>query len=137
MAVTPTSLRIPPRVLKKIRQIAEETRKDFSRVTNELLEEAVKSRQCPGIVFTEGVRGELRARIAGTGLEVWEVIESYLNSKKNFSRLSKEYHWLTQQQLKVALGYYKAYPEEIDFLIRRNQSWTQEKIQKEYPFLSD
>lgn len=136
MIVKPRSLRIPPKILKKIKQISAEMRKDFSSVTNQLLEEAVKSRQCPGIVFTEGVRAEQRARIAGTGLDVWEVIESYLHLKKDFSRLSKMYHWLTETQLQAALGYYQAYPKEIDFLIRRNQSWTEERIRKEYPFMT-
>ena len=45
-------------------------------------------RRCPGIVFTEGVNG-YRIRIAGTGIEVWEVIASYKNVDEDFKRLHK------------------------------------------------
>lgn len=135
MVLAPKSLRIPPKVLKKIRLIAEATQKDFSRVANELLEEAVKARECPGIVFTEGVRGDRRARLADSGLEVWEIIEGYRSVKKSFKRLCKAYDWLSENQLRAALAYYETYPEEIDDLIELNQSWTPEKIKKLYPFL--
>jgi len=103
-------------------------------VANELLEEAVKIHRCPGIIFTEGVKGR-RARVAGTGIEVWEIIATYKSLGKNLHRLHRAYHWLTDQQLKSALGYYKAYPEEIDRLIAVNENWTPERIHKRHPFL--
>ena len=78
-------------------------------VANELLEEAVKIHRCPGIIFTEGVKGR-RARVAGTGIEVWEIIATYKSVGENLRRLRQAYHRLTDQQLKSALGYYKAYP---------------------------
>ena len=134
MAMIQKSLRIPEKILKEIEQIAQETQKDFSSVANVLLEEAVRIHRCPGIVFTEGVRGR-RARVAGTGIEVWEIIATYQGVGKSLDRLGKAYHWLTDQQLKSAIGYYKAYPEEIDRLIAENESWTPERIQKRHPFL--
>jgi uncharacterized protein (DUF433 family) len=134
MAGIQKSLRIPKEVLKAIEQIAEESRKDFSSMANELLEEAVKTHRCPGIIFTEGVKGR-RARVAGTGIEVWEVIAAYWNVGENLKRLRQAYHWLTEQQIQSALGYYKVYSEEIDRLISTNESWTPEQIQKKYPFL--
>ena len=134
MAVIQKSLRIPEEILKEIEQIAEATQRDFSSVAKELLEEAVKIHRCPGIVFTEGVRGR-RARVAGTGIEVWEMIATYNSVGRNPGRLRRAYHWLTDQQLKTAMGYYKAYPEEIDRLIAKNENWTLERIHKRHPFL--
>lgn len=134
MAVIQKSLRIPEKILKEIEQIAEETQRDFSSVAKELLEEAVKIHRCPGIVFTEGVRGR-RARVAGTGIEVWEIMATYHRVGKNPDRLRRAYHWLTNQQLQTAIGYHKAYPEEIDRLIAENESWTLERTRKRYPFL--
>lgn len=128
------SIRIQEKTLKEIEQIVRDTGKEFSVVTNELLDEAVRMQRCPGIVFTEGTTGR-RARIAGTGIEVWEVIATYKGVDEDFNRLQKAYHWLTGQQLRSAIGYYKTYPEEIDLLIKQNEVLTEEYIHKKHPFL--
>jgi uncharacterized protein (DUF433 family) len=86
-------------------------------------------------VFADGVSGR-RARIAGTGLEVWEVISTYRSVNQDFSRLQKAYHWLTEQQLRAAIGYYTAYREEIDEVIKRNETWSRDAVAKRFPFLS-
>ncbi len=135
MPTVQKSLRLSDNVVQEISEIARTTRKDFTAVTNELLEEAIRSHRCPGIVFTEGVSGR-RARIAGTGIEVWEIISSYLSMDKSLKRLRQSYQWLTEQQIKAAIGYYTLYPEEIDTLIGENEEWTPEKIKQKYPFLA-
>jgi uncharacterized protein (DUF433 family) len=134
MAVIQKSLRIPEKILKEIEQIAEESQRDFSSVANELLEEAVKIHRCPGIVFSEGVRGR-RARVAGTGVEVWEIIAAYRSVRKSMDRLRRAYHWLTDQQLQSSLAYYQVYPEEIDRLIAANEAWTPERVHERHPVL--
>jgi hypothetical protein len=48
----------------------------FSEVTSSLLREAVRMRQVPGIVVMNGPVGR-RTSIAGTGLDVWEVIATF------------------------------------------------------------
>jgi uncharacterized protein (DUF433 family) len=129
------SLRIPQRTVKEIEQLARESERNFSSIANALLAEAIKMRHCPGIIFAEGVTGR-RARVAGTGLEVWEVISTFKGVNRDFKRLKKAYHWLTEQQLKAAIGYYEAYRDEIDLQIKRNESWSKEALLKRYPFLS-
>ena len=129
------SVRIPEETLKEIQRMVRETGMDFSAVTKDLLTEAIKMRRCPGIVFADGVKGR-RARIAGSGIEVWEVISSFQSVDKNLKRLQKAYHWLTGEQLRAALAYYSAYPEEIDEQIRKHREWNGEKIKERYPFLS-
>jgi uncharacterized protein (DUF433 family) len=69
----------------------------------------------PGIDFSESVSGR-RSRIAGTGIEVWELISAYKGVGENLKRLQQTYHWLTEQQIRAAIGYYELYPEEIDSL---------------------
>jgi len=133
MAGVQKSLRLPPETMKEIEQIAKETGQDFSNVTKDLLQEAIKMRRCPGILFAEGTGGR-RARMAGTGIEVWEVIAAYKSMKEDFKRLQKAYHWLSAEQLKAALGYYAIYPQEIDRLIERNERWSDEKVRERYPF---
>ena len=134
MAGVQKSLRLPPETMKEIEQMAKETGQDFSNVTKDLLQEAIKMRRCPGILFAEGANGR-RARVAGTGIEVWEVIAAYKSVNEDFKRLQKAYHWLSPEQLKAALGYYRIYPQEIDRLIERNEEWNEEKVRDRYPFM--
>jgi uncharacterized protein (DUF433 family) len=134
MAGIQKSLRLPVETMKEIEQMAKETGQDFSNVTKDLLEEAIKMRRCPGILFAEGTSGR-RARVAGTGIEVWEVIATYKSVKGDFKRLQKSYHWLSGEQLKAALGYYRGYPQEIDRLVEQNEQWNDEKIRDRYPFM--
>ena len=129
------SLRLPPETLREIEQMSRESGKDFSTITKDLLEEAIKMRRCPGVVFVEGTSGR-RARVAGAGIEVWELIAAYQSVKKDSRRLEKTYHWLSPEQLRAALAYYSAYPQEIDQQIEKNQRWSQEEILKRYPFMS-
>jgi uncharacterized protein (DUF433 family) len=133
MAGVQKSLRLPAETMKEIEQMAKETRQDFSNVTKDLLQEAIKMRRCPGILIAEGTEGR-RARVAGTGIEVWEVVATYKSVKKDFKRLQKAYHWLSGEQLKAAIGYYAIYPKEIDQLIEQNEQWNDEKLRDRYPF---
>ncbi len=134
MPTVQKSLRLSEDVVREIDNIAKTIKKDFTAVTNELLEEAIKTHRCPGIIFSEGVSGR-RARIAGTGIEVWELIAAYKGVNKNIKKLRRSYHWLTEQQIKAAIGYYTLYPDEIDMLIAENERWTSESIRNKYPFL--
>ena len=135
MATVQKSIRIQDKTLKEIEKISKDSGREFSAVTNELLEEALRMKRCPGIVFTEGTAGR-RARIAGTGIEVWEVIATYKGIAKDFARLSKTYHWLTEQQLRAAIGYYAIYTDEIDTLIKQNEELDRKQIHEKYPFLA-
>ena len=135
MASVQKSMRIPKKMVEEIQGIALQSGKDFSATTKELLEEAIKMHRCPGIIFAEGVSGR-RARIVGTGIEVWEVIANYKSLGGDLERLNTIYHWLTELQLRAALAYYSAYPKEIDNLIAQNENWTRESVQEKYPFLA-
>ena len=128
------SIRIQEKTCKEIERIARESGKEFSSVVNELLDESVRTQRCPGIVFTEGVAGR-RARIAGTGIEVWELIAMFRSVNEDPNRLRQAYHWLTEQQIGSALCFYRAYPEDIDRLIMQNEELTGEYLQEKYPFL--
>lgn len=135
MGTVQKSLRIPDEIAKAIEEAAEASGRDFSAVANELLAEAVKMRRCPGIIFTHGPSSR-RARIAGTGLDVWEVIATYKSLDRNLERLRYAYHWLSEPQLRAALGYYATYPEEIERQIARNEAWTKEGLAERYPSLA-
>ena len=128
------SLRLPPETMSEIERMAKESGQDFTNITKELLEEAIKMRRCPGVLFAEGTGGR-RARVAGTGIEVWEVIATLKSLKNDLKRLRKTYHWLSNEQIKAALGYYTAYPREIERLIQQNEEWDEARVADRYPFM--
>ena len=66
---------------------------------------------------------------------MWEVVANYKSVEQDFKRLETAYHWLTQQQLRSAIGYYFIYRNEIDELIARNNSWTNKSVLDRYPYL--
>jgi uncharacterized protein (DUF433 family) len=127
-------IRLPEATVKEIEAAAANSGRDFSSVARDLLVEAVKVKNCPGIVFADGPTGR-RARVSGTGIEVWEIVAVFKGTGENYNELKKSYHWLSESQLRSALAYYALYPEEIDARVERNQDLTSEKIARRFPFL--
>lgn len=107
--------------------------KSWSALTAELLEEAIRMRRAPGILFADGPTGR-RAVVAGTGLDVWEVIATWRTVERNEGLLRQSYPWLSGLQLRAALAYYELYPEEIDARLDIEASWTPEALRRELPF---
>ena len=81
--------------------------------------EAERLRRVPGIYFGNESDGR-RAKIAGTGIDVWEIINDWNWFGRDFDVLCYEKNWLTPDQLRAALNYYALYPEEIDQFIAEN-----------------
>lgn len=133
MKTTVKSVRIDDATARDIEQLRRGRRATFSSLASELIAEAAKMRRCPGVVFTDGPSGR-RARIEGTGIEVWEVIASYLAMGKNEKRLKKTYSWLSDRQLMAALGYYRAYSREIEDLVESNRSLDERAVRERIPF---
>ncbi len=135
MATIQKSIRLPEEAVKDIEALASVTGKDFSGVARDLLIEAVKMRRCPGITFADGPTGR-RARIAGSGIDIWEFVAMFKGLGENYDKLKKTYHWLTEQQIRSAFSYYALYPDEIDEKTASNKDITQEQIFKRFPFLA-
>lgn len=97
MAVVRKSLQVSEDFVQVIREAADASGCDFSIMANELLAEAIKMRRCLGIVFADSSAGR-RARLADTGIEVWEIIATNKSLDRNFVRLRQAYHchrWAT------------------------------------------
>lgn len=82
----------------------------------ETLSEAERMRRVPGIIFVDGETGR-RARVAGSGIEVFEVAwvyrarQSWDGTREWFDQI------LTDEQLAAARAYYEAFPDEIDPIV--------------------
>ena len=135
MTTVQKSIRLPEEAVKEIEAFALGTGKDFSGIARDLLVEAVKMRRCPGITFADGPTGR-RAKIAGTGIDIWEFIATFKGLGENYEKLKESYHWLSDQQMRSALSYYALYPVEIEEKIARNEDITQAQVIKRFPFLS-
>lgn len=127
-------LPVSDEVQAAVEQTAERTGQDITSVATEMLTEAVKTRRVPGVAFGDSVHGRM-AVVPGTGIYVWLVVQAYRTVGEDWDRLRQGYHWLSEHQLRVALAYADAYPEEIEERIRANESWTPERVWAEYPFM--
>ncbi len=93
---------------------------------------AVRMQQYPGIVFVDGPAGR-RAHLAGTGLDVWEVIE-LLQEYGSVSALCKQFPRLSSMSVRIAQAYEEAYPEEIK-AFRASNARTPEQLRAQLPWL--
>lgn len=134
MVAKPMSLRIPWQTRDAIEDIMRRTGRDFSSVANEMLTEAVKMRRIPGIAFADSPGGRV-ACIAGTNSKVFAVAAAFRTMDGDFARLQRAYHWLSEHQLRSALAYAEAYPEEIADRLREEEHWTPETAWATYPFM--
>jgi uncharacterized protein (DUF433 family) len=132
MKSTVKSIRVDPATVDEIERLRRGKKTTFSALAGELLSEAAKMRRCPGIVFCDGPAGR-RARIEGTGIDVWEVVASYLAVERDEQRLKAAYHWLSERQILAALGYFRAYPDEIQGMVDENQAGPDD-VEHELPF---
>ena len=126
-------IRIPDELAREVSREAEARGVSWSAMTTVLLTEALKMRRVPGIVMVDGPTGR-RAVVAGSGLDVWEIIATWHACGRDECQLADNYSWLTQSQLRAALAYYQLYPEEIDARLARERQWTPERVQRELPF---
>lgn len=101
-------------------------------MTTTLELEAEKMARVPGIIFADGFSGR-RARVAGTGLEVFEVILSYRAVGNDWVQFKQCFPWLTDLQLRAAVTYYETYPNEIDAEIAENEMYTPEYVYSKWP----
>lgn len=82
-------------------------------MTTQTISEAQKMRQVPGVEFADGTFGRM-ARIAGTGIEVWEIIKIFHQLGRDRDALLDVFQYLRAEQVQAALAYYSAYPAEVD-----------------------
>jgi uncharacterized protein (DUF433 family) len=129
----PRSVRLPNGVDDGLQVLARRTGRDVSAVVTELLDEGLKMRRIPGIVFGDS-RGGRVARVAGTGLAVWEIARAYRDVDFDSQRLADAYHWLQEGQLRAALAYAEAYPDEIAARIALDEEWAPERVWQTHPF---
>lgn len=111
----PTSFRLPAELLARLEEEAARTGATVTALVSGLLDEGLKTRRFPGIVYRGGPAGR-RAGLVG-GPDVWEVVRAVKGSggdgKQRLRQLSDELG-IPLVRLALAIDFYVAFPEEID-----------------------
>ncbi len=120
MATTTTTLRLRASIRTQVTRLAKRHRRSFSEIAQELMEEALRMRACPGIYFADEPAGR-EAKIMGSGLAVWELIQHYQDVTRDERALQRLFPNLSAAQIRAALLYYRKFPAEIDTPIAENR----------------
>ncbi len=111
----PTSFRLSPDVLSRLEGEAAAAGMTVSALVSELLDEGLRVRRFPGVVFRDGPAGR-RAGLVG-GPDVWEVIRDVRatpgRAEAKIRRVAAD-AGLTVSQVRLAVDYYAAFPAEVD-----------------------
>ncbi len=122
-SLKPFSLRLAPSLRSRLDAHARRRRDSSSRLATDLIDEGLRMREHPGIVFRDGPAGR-RAALAG-GPDVWEVVETLegtgLRGEEAIAAAAK-WGGLSVAAVRVAVGYYAEHRDEIDSWIVENRA---------------
>lgn len=127
----PFSIRLSKPTDQFVAEEARRTRRSKSAIVEALTEEAARMRRFPGIGF-RGPEGSREAWVIGSGLDVWQIIEAYRDFG-SLGRMLAESD-LSERQLRLALAYAEAYPDEIEQALAENRRPIEE-FRQLYPFI--
>jgi uncharacterized protein (DUF433 family) len=112
------SFRLPPDVLERLEKRAREKELTQTALVERYVEEGLRLEDHPGIYFMDEPAGR-RAKVGGTGLSVWEVIET-VQDNDGSTAAAADYLAVPERFVIAASRYYADYPAEIDEWIREN-----------------
>ena len=115
-----SSFRLPAETLSRLDARARTLGTTRTALAERFLEEGLRLVEHPGIRFVDGPAGR-RAGIAGTGLDVWQVVE-VIRANRGSVDEAADYLEIPPSRVSVAARYYAAYPEEIDAWIAENRT---------------
>ena len=111
------SFRFASQVLESLHMHAAATGETMTALAERYVDEGLRRDEHPLIVFRDGAAGR-RAALAGTRLDVAQVIETVLASDKS-THDAAEYLSIPEPWVTACVRYYADYREEIDGWIER------------------
>lgn len=127
----PFSVRLDEQTERLVEAEARRTRRSKSAVVEALTEEAARCRRFPGVGF-RGDDARRRAWVIGSGLDVWEIIHMLEDFGSPEALLAGTH--VTPAQLRIAVAYRDAYPEEIAQAVADNRR-PLEDLDTLFPFI--
>ena len=123
----PTSFRLSEELLERIEAESRSAGASITQLVSSLLDEGLKTRRFPGVVYRNGPLGR-RAALVG-GPDVWEVVRDLAGAPgRGMDRvedLAAE-TGLTTASVLLAADFYASFPEEIDALIEADERAAEE-----------
>jgi hypothetical protein len=127
----PFSMRLSKQVEALVDQEAARTGRSKGAIVEALADEALRMRLFPGIAF-KGADWERRSWVVGTALDVWQIVDAF-QDVKSVERMAAGGS-ANERQIRLALDYYKRFPEEIDAAVAENRRMI-EQLEEEFPFI--
>ena len=122
MVPRPTSFRLEDELLERLEAESSAGAVSVTSLVSSLLDEGLKTRRFPGIVYRSGPTGR-RASLVG-GPDVWEVIRDLRSwpgrGAARLDGLAQELG-VPADLVKLATDFYCAFPEEVDARIAADQ----------------
>jgi hypothetical protein len=118
----PTSFRLPHDLLARVDAEATATGTSVTGLVTTLLDEGLKTRRFPGVVYRNGPAGR-RAGLA-RGPDVWEVIRAVRSAPgrgERRLRVVAENSGVALDEVRLAVEFYAAFPDEIDARIAADE----------------
>ena len=111
----PTSFRLPDELLARLDEEASSRGTSVSSLVSSVLDEGLKTRRFPGVVYRAGPPGR-RAGLVG-GPDVWEVIRALKAASGGAEvrvRTVAEERGLPVAQVRLAIDFYGEHADEVD-----------------------
>ena len=128
-----TTMRLRRALRTNLEEAAARAGRSVSDIAQELIEEGLRMRECPGIYFATEPSGRT-AKVSGTGLGVWEVLRDFVRDEE-LDRVRRAFPQLSPAQITAALIYYKRYHDEIQREVAANAALTAEVLELHFPGL--
>ena len=123
----PTSFRLPEELLERIEVESRSVGTSITQLVSSLLDEGLKTRRFPGVVYRNGPLGR-RAALVG-GPDVWEVVRDLAAAPgRGMDRVENlvAETGLTKASVLLAADFYASFPEEVDALIETDERAVEE-----------
>ena len=123
----PTSFRLPEELLDRLEVESCSAGTSVTQLVSVVLDEGLKTRRFPGVVYRAGPAGR-RAALVG-GPDLWEVVRDLAHAPgrgmDRVENLAAE-TGLSAASVLLAADFYTEFPEEIDALIDANERAAEE-----------
>ena len=123
----PTSFRLPEELLDRLEAESRSVGASITQLVSSLLDEGLKTRRFPGVVYRSGPMGR-RAALVG-GPDLWEVVRDLADAPgrgmDRVENLAAE-TGLSAAAVLLAADFYASFPEEIDALIEADERAAEE-----------
>ena len=114
--------------LERLEREARKTGASLTALVERYVDEGLRQAVHPGIIFVDGAAGR-RARVAGTGLEVWQVVETVQDNNGSTAEAAA-YLTVPERLVLAAMRYYADYPYEIDAWSAENDRLYEEELSR-------